>query len=182
MNLLILLNLAIPFLILEVDGNEGEKVRVNVPKTLVGESLLFAEVCDDSWKKDIEKIPRDSILKILQEAEVGNEPILEIEDGSEIIRFWIKDSKDIIQKGGPPKTLIVNVRSDNEEENVNLRLPLTVVKLLPFFIPEIGEDAGEVKQTKIFLRKALEHLREVEGSFTFVEIEDKNEKVKISIE
>ena len=182
MNLLILLNLAIPFLTLEVTESSGETVRINVPKTLVEESLEFAELCDEEWKKGSEKIPRDSILKILKESEISNEPIMEIEDGDETIRFWIKDSKEIIKKAGAPKKLLINVQSDNEEDNVNLRLPLTFVKILPFLIPEIGEDAEDTKEAKIFLRKALKHIQKVEGSFTLVEVNDKHEKVKISVE
>jgi len=182
MSLLILLNLAIPFLTLEVSENNGETVRINVPKALVEEAFEFAELCDESWEEDCEKIPRDSILKILKESEIGNEPIIEIEDGDETVRFWIKDSKDIIKKAGTPKKLIVNVQSENEEDNVNLRLPLTVVKILPFFIPEIGEDAEDAKKAKLFLRKALKHIQKVEGSFTLVEVNNKHEKVKISIE
>ncbi len=186
MNLFILLNLAIPFLTLEVTESNGEKVRINVPKTLVEESIEFAKSCDGDWDIECEidegKIPPDSIIKILKEAEIDNEPIIEITEGEDIVRFWIKDSKDIIKKAGTPKRLIINVQSDNEEENVNLRLPLTFVRILPFLIPEVGEDAEDAREAKIFLRKALKHIREVEGSFTLVEVEDKNERVKISIE
>jgi len=182
MNLFILLNLAIPFLALEVTEKNGEKITINVPKTLIEESIEFAKTCDEDWEINDEKIPPDSILKILQEAEIGDEPIIEITDGEEVIRFWIKDSKDIIKKAGTPKRLIVNVQSDNEEDNVNIRLPLTFVRILPFLIPEIGEDAEDAREAKIFLRKALKHIQKVEGSFTLVEVEDKNEKVKISIE
>jgi hypothetical protein len=182
MNLFILLNLAIPFLTLEVTENNGETVRINVPKALVEEALEFAEFYDESWEKDCEKIPRDSILKILKEAEIGDEPIIEIEDGDETVRFWIKDSKDIIKKAGAPKRLLVNVQSDDEDDNVNLRLPLTFIKILPFLIPEIGKDAEDAKEAKMFLRKALKHIQKVEGSFTLVEVNDKHEKVKISVE
>jgi hypothetical protein len=182
MSLLILLNLAIPFLTLEVTENSEEVVKINVPKTLVVESFEFAELCDEEWKKDSEKIQSDSILKILEEAEISDEPIIEIEDGDETVRFWIKDSKDIIKKTGAPKRLLVNVQSDNEDENINIRLPLTLVKILPYLIPEIGEDAEDTKQAKIFLRKALKHIQKVEGSFTLVEVNDKNEKVKIAVE
>jgi len=70
----------------------------------------------------------------------------------------------------------------NEDENINIRLPLTLVKILPYLIPEIGEDAEDTKQAKIFLRKALKHIQKVEGSFTLVEVNDKNEKVKIAVE
>lgn len=182
MSLLILLNLAIPFLTLEVKEDSGETVRINVPRALVEESLEFAEFCDEAWEKDQEKIPRDSILKILREAEISDEPIIEIEDGDEIVRFWIKDSKDIIKKPGRPKKLLVNVQSDDKEDNVNLRLPLTFVKILPFLIPEIGENAEDTKEVKAFLRKVLKHIQKVEGSFTLVEVNDKHEKVKISVE
>ncbi len=182
MNLFILLNLAIPFLVLEVTEKNGGKVRVNVPKTLIEESIEFAKSCDEDWEIDDGKIPPDSILKILQEAKVDDEPIMEITEGDEIVRFWIKDSKDIIKKAGAPKRLIVNVQSENEEDNVNLRLPLTVVKILPFLIPEIGEDAEDAREAKIFLRKAIKHIQKAEGSFTLIEVEDKCEKVKISVE
>lgn len=186
MNLFILLNLAMPFLVLEVTESNGDKVRVNVPKTLVEESIEFAKSCDGEWDLECEidegKIPPDSIIKILQEAEVSDEPIIEIVDGEDVVRFWVKDSKDIIGKAGTPKRLIINVQSENEDENVNLRLPLTFVRILPFLIPEIGEDAEDTREAKIFLRKALKHIRKVEGSFTLVEVQDKNEKVKISIE
>jgi len=110
MSLLILLNLAIPFLTLEVTENSGEVVKINVPKTLIVESFEFAELCDEEWKKDSERIQSDSILKILEEAEISDEPIIEIEDGDETVRFWIKDSKDIIKKTGAPKRLLVNVQ------------------------------------------------------------------------
>ena len=182
MNLLILLNLAIPFLTLEVKEDSGETVRINVPKTLLEESLEFAEFCDEAWEKDSKKIPRDSILQILKESEISDEPIMEIEDGDETVRFWIKDSKDIIKKSGTPKKLLVKVESDNKEDNVNLRLPLTFVKILPFLIPEIGEDAEDAKEAKIFLRKAIKHIQKVEGSFTLVEVNEKHEKIKISVE
>jgi len=182
MNLFILLNLAIPFLTLEITENSGEKIRINVPKALIEESLEFAEFCDEAWEKDSQKIPRDSILKILKEAQIDDEPIMEITEGKEVIRFWIKDSKDIVKKTGTPKRLLINVQSDNEEENVNIRLPLTLVKILPFILPEVGEDAEDIKETKKFLRKAIKQIQKVEGSFTLVEVEDKHEKVKISVE
>lgn len=182
MNLFILLNLAIPFLTLEVTEKNGGKVRINVPKTLVEESIKFAECCDEAWEKGAEKIPRDSLLKILEEAGIDDEPIMEITEGEEIIRFWIRDSKDIVKNTGTPKRLIINVQSDNEEDNVNLRIPLTFVKILPFLIPEIGEDAEDAKEAKIFIRKAIKQIQKVEGSFTLVEVDDKDEKVKISIE
>ena len=182
MNLFILLSLAMPFLTLEVTSGEKEKVRINVPKTLLEESLEFAEFCDESWEKNGEKIPRDSILEILKEAQIGDEPVMEITEGNEVIRFWVRDSKDIIEKAGAPKKLLINVKSDKEEDNVNLRVPLTFVKILPYFIPEIGDEAAEARETKIFLRKALKHIQKVEGSFTLVEVEDKHEKVKISVE
>jgi hypothetical protein len=182
MNLLILLNLAIPFLTLEVTGGNGETVKINVPKALLEESLEFAELYDEEWKKDSEKIPPDSILKILKESEISSEPIMEIGDGDETIRFWIKDSRDIIKKAGAPKRLLVNVQSDDEDDNVNLKIPLTFVKILPFLIPEIGEDAEDARKVKMFLRKALKHIQKVEGSFTLVEVNEENEKVKISVE
>lgn len=182
MNLFILLNLAIPFLVIEVTEKGGEKVRVNVPKTLIEESIEFAKSCNEDWEINDEKIPPDSILKILKEAEIDNEPVIEIKDGEDVVRFWVKDSKDIIKKAGAPKRLIVNIQSENEEDNVNLRLPLTVVKILPFLIPEIGEDAEDAREAKIFLRKAIKHIQKAEGSFTLVEVEDKCEKVKISVE
>lgn len=186
MNLFILLNLAIPFLVLEVEEQNGEKVRINVPKTLIEESIEFAKNCEGDWDIDCEmddrKFPPDSIVKILQEAEIDDEPIIEITEEKEVIRFWVKDSKDIVKKGGRPKKLIVNVQSDNEEDNVNLRLPLTLVKILPFLVPEIGEDAEETREAKIFLRKAIKHIQKVEGSFTLVEVNDEHEKVKISVE
>jgi len=182
MNLFILLNLAMPFLTLEISNSNGETVKINVPKTLVEESLEFAEFCDEAWEKDSHKIPRDSILKVLKEAQIDDEPIMEITEGDEIIRFWIKDSKDVIKKPGTPKRLIINVQSDKEEDNVNLRMPLTFVKILPFLIPEIGEDAEDTRMVKIFLRKAIKQIQKVEGSFTLVEVDDEHEKVKISIE
>jgi hypothetical protein len=186
MNLFILLNLAMPFLVLEVTEKDGEKVRVNVPKTLIEESIEFAKSCDEDWSLNCEiddkKIPPDSILKILREAEVDDEPIIEITEGDEVVRFWIKDSKDIVQKTGTPKRLHINVQSENEEENVNIRLPLTLVKILPFLLPEVGEDAEDIEETKIFIRKAIKQIQKVEGSFTLVEVDDEHEKVKISIE
>jgi hypothetical protein len=182
MNLLILLNLAIPFLVLEVTEKNGEKVRVNVPKTLVEESIAFAKNCDENWEINDKKIPPDSILKILQEAEIDNEPVIEITEGEEVIRFWVKDSKDIVEKTGTPKRLHINVQSENEKENVNIRLPLTLIKILPFLLPEVGEDAEDIEETKIFIRKAIKQIQKVEGSFTLVEVYDKHEKVKISIE
>jgi hypothetical protein len=186
MNLFILLNLAIPFLSLEVTEKNGEKVQINVPRALIEETIEFAKNCDGDWDIDIEmdegKIQTDSIIKILQEAEIDDEPVIEITEGEDVVRFWVKDSKDIIMKAGTPKRLIINVQSENEDENVNLRLPLTFVRILPFLIPEIGEDAEDARVAKIFLRKALKHIRKVEGSFTLVEVEDKNEKVKISVE
>jgi hypothetical protein len=182
MNLFILLNLAMPFLTLEVTSNENKKVRINVPKTLLEESLEFAELCDESWKKNGEKIPRDSLLEILKEAQIGDEPVMEIIEGKEVIRFWVRDSKDIIEKAGAPKKLLINVKSDKEEDNVNIRVPLTFIKILPYLIPEIGEEAADARETKIFLKKALKHIQKVEGSFTLVEVEDNHEKVKISVE
>ncbi|MBN1695494.1 hypothetical protein JW879_08860 [candidate division WOR-3 bacterium] len=184
MNLFILLNLAIPFLTLEVTEKDGEKVRVNVPKTLIEESVEFAKSCDEDWDIDIDgkKIPPDSILKILQEAGIGDEPVIEITEGEDIVRFWVRDSKDIVNKTGTPKRLHINVQSENEEENVNIRLPLTLVKILPFLLPEVGEDAEHIEETKIFIRKAIKQIQKVEGSFTLVEVDDEHEKVKISIE
>jgi len=182
MNLFILLNLAIPFLTLEVTEKDGGRVRINVPKTLVEESIKFAECCDEAWKKGAEKIPRDSLLKILEEAEIDDEPVMEITEGEDVVRFWIRDSKDIVKKTGTPKRLIINVQSDKEEDNVNIRLPLTLVRILPFIIPEIGEDAEDVKEIKLFIRKAIKQIQKVEGSFTLIEVDDKDEKVKISIE
>lgn len=186
MNLFILLNLAIPFLVLEVREPDGEKVRINVPKTLIEESIAFAKSCDKDWDIDCEiddkRIPPDSIIKILKEAQIDDEPIIEITEGDEVVRFWVKDSKDIVKKTGTPKRLIINVQSEKEEENVNIRLPLTLAKILPFLMPEIGEDAEEIKETKKFIRKAIKQIQEVEGSFTLVEVDEKDEKVKISIE
>jgi hypothetical protein len=182
MNLFVLYTLAIPFLAVELTGKEDEKIRVNVPKTLVEESLAFAEFCDEKWEKDGETIPRDSLLEILKEAQIGDEPVLEITKGKEIIRFWVRDSKDIIDKAGTPKKLLINVKSDKEEDNVNLRVPLTFVKILPYLIPEIGEEAADARQIKLFLRKALKYIQKVEGGFTLIEVEDKHEKVKISVE
>jgi hypothetical protein len=186
MNLFILLNVAIPFLVLEVTEKDGEKVRVNVPKALIEESIEFAKSCDGDWDIDCEmddkKIPPDSIIKILQEAQIDDEPIIEITEGDEVVRFWVKDSKDIVKKTGTPKRLIINIQSDDEEENVNIRLPLTLVKILPFILPEIGEDAEDIKETKKFLKKAIKEIQKVEGSFTLVEVDEKDEKVKISIE
>jgi hypothetical protein len=182
MSIFILLNLAIPFLTLEVTAENGKKVRINVPKTLIEESIGFSECCNEDWKIDGERIPRDSILEVLREAQIDDEPVIEITEGKEVVRFWIKDSKDIIKKAGTPKRLIINVQSDKEEENVNLRMPLKLVKILPFLIPEIGEDAEDAREAKRFLRKALKDIQKVEGSFTLVEVEDKCEKVKISIE
>lgn len=186
MNLFILLNLAIPFLVLEVKEQDGEKVRVNVPKALIEESIEFAKSCDGDWDIDCEmddkKIPPDSIIKILQEAEIDDEPIIEITEGEEVVRFWVKDSKDIVKKTGTPKRLHISIQSANEEDNVNIRLPLTLVKILPFILPEIGEDAEDTKETKKFLKKAIKEIQKVEGSFTLVEVDEKDEKVKISIE
>jgi hypothetical protein len=182
MNLFILLNLAMPFLVLEVTESNGDKVRVNVPKTLVEESIEFAKSCDEDWEINDEKIPPDSILKILKEAGIDNEPIIEITEGEEIVRFWVRDSKDIINKTGTPKRIHINVQSENEKENVNIRLPLTLVKILPYILPEVGEDAEHIKETKIFIRKAIKQIQKVEGSFTLVEVDDEHEKVKISIE
>ncbi len=182
MNLLILLNLAIPFLTVEVIEKEGRKVRVNVPKTLVEESIEFAEFCDSAWEKNSKKIPRDSILKVLQEAQIGDEPVMEITGEEEVVRCWVKDSKDIVKATGIPKKLLIKVESDNEEDNVNIKLPLTLVNILPFLIPEIGEDAKDAKKAKIFIRKAIKEIQKIEGSFTLVEVESKEEKVKISVE
>jgi hypothetical protein len=182
MSLLILLNLALPFLTVEIIEKDGEKVKINVPKTLIEESLEFAEFCDESWEKKSKKIPRDSILKVLTEAQVSNEPVIEITEGEEVVRCWIKDSKDIVKKTGIPERLIIKVESDKEEENVNMRLPLTFVNILPFLIPEIGEDAEDAREVKTFIRKALAQIKTVEGSFTLVEVEGKKEKVKISVE
>jgi hypothetical protein len=186
MNLLILLNLAIPFLSLEVTEKNGEKVRINVPKTLIEESIEFAKSCDADWdincEMDSVKIPPDSILKILKEAEVDDEPIIEITEEEEIVRFWVRDSKDIVKKTGTPKRLHINVQSENEKDNVNIRLPLTLVKILPFLLPEVGEDAEDIEETKIFIRKAIKQIQKVEGSFTLVEVDNKHEKVKISVE
>jgi len=182
MNLFILLNLAIPFLTLEVTEKDGGRVRINVPKTLIEESIEFTKTCDKDWEIATKEVSSDSILKVLKEAQISDEPIIEISEGEEVIRFWIRDSKDIVKKTGTPKRLIINVQSDNEEENVNIRLPLTLVKILPFIIPEIGEDAEDVKEAKIFIRKAIKQIQKVEGSFTLVEIDEKHEKVKISIE
>lgn len=186
MSIFILLNIAIPFLVLEIKGQDGEKVNINVPKTLIEESIEFAKSCDGDWDMDCEiddkKIPPDSIIKILKEAGIDDEPIIEITDGDEVVRFWVKDSKDIVNKTGTPKRLIVNIQSEDEEANLNIRLPLTLAKILPFLIPEVGEDAEEIKETKKFIRKAIKQIQEVEGSFTLVEVEDKNEKVKIAIE
>ncbi len=186
MNLFILLNLAIPFLVLEVKEDDGETVKINVPKTLIEESIEFAKNCDGDWDIDYgtddKKIPPDSIIKILKEAQIDDEPIIEITDGGDVVRFWVKDSKDIVKKKGTPKRLIINVQSEKEEENVNIRLPLTLAKILPFLIPEVGEDAEEIKETKTFIRKAIKQIQEVEGSFTLVEVDEKDEKVKISIE
>jgi hypothetical protein len=182
MNLLILLNLAIPFLTLEVTEKDGEKVRINVPKNLVEESIEFAECYDEAWEKDHKKIPRDSILKILKEAQIGDEPVIEITEEEEVVRCWIKDSKDIVKKTGIPKRLIINVESEKEEDNVNVKLPLTLVKVLPFLIPEIGEDAEDAEEVKIFLRKAIKEIQKLEGSFTLVEVNSEKEKVKISVE
>jgi len=182
MNLFILLNLAMPFLVLEVTEKDGD--RINVPKTLIEESIEFAKSCDEDWDIDIDdkKILPDSILKILQEAEIGNEPVIEITEGEEVVRFWVKDSKDIVSKTGTPKSLHINVQSENEKENVNIRLPLTLVKILPFLLPEVGENAEDIEETKIFIRKAIKQIQKVEGSFTLVEVDDEHEKVKISIE
>jgi hypothetical protein len=182
MNLLILLNLAIPFLSLEVTEKNGEKVRVNVPKTLVEESIEFSECCDEAWEKDHGKIPRDSIIKILKEAQIGDEPVMEIIEEEEVVRFWIKDGKDIVKKTGIPKRLIIKVESDKKEENVDIKLPLTFAKILPFLIPEIGEDAEDAKEAKIFIRKAIKEIQKIEGSFTLVEVDSEKEKVKISVE
>ncbi len=182
MNLFILLNLAIPFITVEVTESSGGKIKINVPKTFVEESLTLGEFCDEAWEKDGKKIPRDSILKILQEAEISDEPIMEFTEGKEVVRLWIKDSKDIIKKTGNPKKLIINIQSDKEEDNVNLKLPLTFVKVLPFFIPEMGEDAEDARITKTLLRNAIKHIQKVEGSFTLVEVENESEKVKISVE
>lgn len=182
MNLLILLNLAIPFLTVEVIEKDGERIKINVPKTLIEESVEFAECYDEAWERNDKKIPRDSILKVLKEAQIGEEPVIEITDEKEIVRFWIKDSKDIVKKTGIPKRLIIKVESDKEEDNVNMRLPLAFIKILPFLIPEIGEDAEDAKEAKTFLRKAIKQIRLVEGSFTLVEVEGKKEKVKISVE
>ena len=44
------------------------------------------------------------------------------------------------------------------------------------------EDAEEIKETKKFIRKAIKQIQEVEGSFTLVEVDEEDEKVKISIE
>jgi hypothetical protein len=182
MNLLVFLTLAMPFLTLEVTGDKSERVRVNVPKTLLEESFEFAKFCDESWEKDGKKIPRDSLLEILKEAQIGDEPVMEITEGEEVIRFWVRDSKDIIEKTGTPKRLLINVQSDKEEDNVNLKVPLTFIKILPYLIPEIGEEAADARETKIFLKKALKHIQKVEGSFTLLEVEDKHEKIKISVE
>ena len=57
-----------------------------------------------------------------------------------------------------------------------------LAKILPFLIPEVGEDAEEIKETKKFIRKAIKQIQKVEGSFTLVEVDEENEKVKISVE
>jgi hypothetical protein len=182
MNLFVLLNLAIPFLTLEVTENGGEKVRINVPKAFAEEALLSEELCDEAWEKGGKKIPRDSILKILREAETSSEPVMEITEGENIIRLWIKNSEDIIKATGTPKKLIINVQSDKEEDNVNIKLPLTFVKVLPFFIPELGEDAEDTRIAKALLKEAIKHIQNVEGSFILAEVESNCENVKISVE
>ena len=175
------MNLAIPFLTIEITKGT-EKMTANIPKTLIEETVDFARSCGKNWEMNEKYIPSDSIVKILKDAEISKKPVMKIKNEGESVCFWIKDSRDIVKKTGIPKRLIINIQSDREENNMNLCLPLTMVKILPFLIPGIEEDAPTAKETRLFLRKALKEIQKVGGSFTIVETDEKDEDLKIYVE
>ncbi len=181
MYLLLLLPLVVPFLTIDVTDKDKEKVIVNVPMELAEVALEYAKEHDDEGLKiNDEEIDPDSLLEILKQAEISNEPILEVEKNGEIIRFWIRDGKDIVKKTGRPKRLIIDVK--NEDDNVYLRVPLWLVRILPSIIIATGEDADDIREAKKLIRETLKYIRKLDGGFNLVEVQEDDEKVRIAFE
>lgn len=182
MYILLLLSIVSQFLTIEVREEGVRKVIINVPRELVEEALEYAKESSDSRITiNDEEIPADSIFKLLKEAEKTGEPVLEIEDeDGEIIKFYLRDKSEIIRTHKKPRRLVIDIKGT--DHNVLLRFPLWFVKCLPSFVMARGENAKEIRRAKRLIRKTIDEIKELEGGFNLIEIEDEGEKVRIAFE
>ncbi len=179
---LLLFSLVPQFLVITVDSPDGEKVTINAPKKFVESAIEYAKEREEGcFKINDEEISPDSILVLLNQAEVSDEPILEVEKDGEIIKFWIKEASDVVDKTGRPRKLIIEVY-EKDESPVRIRLPLWFVRIIPTFIVASGEDADEIRMAKRLIKDAISEVRKMDGGFTLVEVIDKDERVKIEFD
>ncbi|MCK4321293.1 hypothetical protein KAX08_02105 [candidate division WOR-3 bacterium] len=179
---LLLLSITTQFLVITVDSPDGEKVTINAPKKFVESAILYAKEREEGcFKINDEEISPDSILVLLNQAEVNDEPILEVEKDGEIIKFWIRKAEDILDKTGRPRRLIIEVY-EKDESPVRIRLPLWVVRIIPAFVIAIGENADEIRMAKRLIKDAISEVRKMDGGFTLVEVIGKDERVKIEFD
>jgi hypothetical protein len=180
--LLLLLSIASQFLVITVESPDGEKVTVNAPKKCVESALLYAKEREEgAFMIDDEEISADSVLMLLDQAEVSDEPILEVEQDGEFVRFWVREAEDLVDKTGRPQKLIINVE-EKDESPIRIRLPLWVVRIVPSFIIAVGEDAEDIRMARRLIKDVISEVRKMDGGFTLVEVVNKDERVKIEFD
>lgn len=162
-------------------GKESGMVRINAPEKFMKTALEYArEVDESSFKINDEEISPDSLLKIINMVEKSDEPVLIIEDEEDTVKFYIRETPEILNNKQKPERLIVSIQ--DEGRDVNIRLPIWLARILPSFIIAAGEDADEIRMARKLIKETLSDIEKMEGGFTLLEVNDGEEKVRIIFE
>lgn len=181
MSMILLLSLLGQFLVIQINEMDSTRVTLNVPKELAMVALEYAlDNSDEKFRIGGKEFHTDSLLELLDNSKPSNEAILKIEGGGKMVNLWIRETEEIVKPQTRPRKLVVELEED--ENSVFLELPLWMAERLPSFIAVTGEDMYNVNQTKELISNIISNIKEIEGSFTLMEFDEDDRKLKIFIE
>jgi hypothetical protein len=179
--MILLLSLLGQFLVVQINEMDFGRITLNVPKELAMVALEYAlENSNEKFRIGSKEFSIDSLLELLDNSKPSDEAILKIEGSEKIVKLWIKESDDIVKPQARPRKLVMELEED--ENSVFLKLPLWMAERLPSFITVTGEDKYNVSQTKKLISSIISNIKETEGSFTLMEFDESDRKLKIFLE
>jgi len=179
--MILILSLLGQFLVIQINEMDSDRIILNVPKELAMVAMEYTlENNYEKFKIGGEEFSIDSLLELLDNSKPSDEAILKIEGSEKIVKLWIKETEEIVKPEVRPRKLAIEL--EEGENSVFLKLPLWMAERLPSFIAVTGEDKYNVNRTKELIGSIVSNIKETEGSFTLIEFDEGDRKLKIFIE
>jgi hypothetical protein len=144
--------------------------------SLLGQ-FLVVEIYEMDSNRVILNVPKELAVVALEYALENSDEKFRIGDKEFSIDSLLDE---IVKPQAKPRKLVIELEED--KNSVFIKLPLWMAERLPSFIVVTGEDKYNVNRTKELIRNIISNIKETEGSFTLMEFDEVDRKLKIFIE